>query len=306
LDFNQFRQLPKAVISLLNKNCRILAGEIVTFRICEADKTEKFLIKLKDSYLIESALLSSDDARLTACISTQVGCAVSCVFCASGMAGFKRNLTKEEIISQFLLMRHHAQKSDKDITNVVFMGIGEPLLNFENLISAIDLLTSPYAANIGSRRITVSTSGIIPGIKKLADYKKQINLSVSLHSAFDDKRNTLVPVNKKYNIKALMDAVKDYISKTRRHVTFEYVLISGLNDSSEDADALSGILKGISCKVNLIPYNRIEGADFKTSASRDVKKFADRLLKNKINAVRRRRKGFDINSGCGQLKAVWK
>jgi len=302
LDFSGFTNLPKPVVGFLKQNCSILSGEIITCVVSKSDSTKKFLIKLDDGNLIESVLLQSDDKRLTACVSTQVGCAVSCVFCASGKTAFKRNLTCSEIISQYLLMRQ-ALPDGNDISNIVFMGIGEPLLNFDNLKNAINLFTDPDAGGIGARRITVSTAGVAPAIEKLADYKKQVNLSVSLHSAFDKNRNLLVPLNKKYNIEALLAAVKNYISKTKRLVTFEYVLIKGVNDAEVDAVGLGRILKNINCKVNLIPYNKIEGLDYKAPSSVEVESFRKILIKNRINVVRRQRKGFDINSGCGQLKA---
>lgn len=305
LDFSDFTNLPRQVVDFLKTKCVILTAQIAKDSVSASDKTKKFLIKLKDGNLIESALLHSEDNRLTACLSTQVGCAVSCVFCASGKAGFKRNLTVSEIMSQYLIMRHDAVLVKNDITNIVFMGIGEPLLNYDNLMSSIDLLTDPSGANIGARHITVSTSGVVPGIEKLADYKKQIRLSVSLHSAFDEKRDALAPINRKYRLNALIKAIKGYIAKTSRPVTFEYVLIKGLNDTKEDVSGLVKLLKGIDCKINLIPYNRIEGLDFKQPSASDVGKFAGNLVKNRIKVIRRQRKGFDINSGCGQLKASW-
>lgn len=301
-DINSFRNLPLDFKDLLRQKCLILSGSIINKSVSKRDKTVKFLIKLPDDNLIESALLYSPGGRATACLSTQVGCKISCVFCASGKAGFKRNLTTAEIVSQYLLMKQHALQSGADITNVVFMGIGEPLFNFDNLISAIDLLTSPDAAGLSSRRITVSTAGVAPGIERLAGYKKQIELSVSLHSALDEKRNRLVPLNKKYNIKSVISSVKNFIAITGRMVTFEYALIKGVNDTKEDILALARILKGLNCKINLIPYNPVHGVDFKTPTPAEVKNFTGALIKNHIKAIPRLRKGQDINSGCGQLK----
>jgi len=305
LDFSDFTNLPKQVVYFLKAKCVILTAQTVKISVSGSDKTKKFLIKLKDNNLIESALLHSEGNRLTACLSTQVGCAISCVFCASGKTGFKRNLTVSEIMSQYLLMRHDAVLAKNDITNIVFMGIGEPLLNYDNLMSAIGLLTDSSCANIGARHITVSTSGVVPGIERLSDYKKQIRLSVSLHSAFDEKRDVLAPINRKYRLNALIKVIKGYITKTSKPVTFEYVLIKGLNDKKEDVSGLVKLLKGIDCKINLIPYNRIEGLGFKQPNGSDVEEFAEGLVKNRIKVIRRQRKGFDINSGCGQLKANW-
>ena len=304
-NFSEFKNLPPDIISFLNVKCAVLAGEAVTCLVSKSDNTEKFLIKLEDKNFIESVLLHSEDGRLTACLSTQVGCSVCCLFCASGKVGFKRNLTTAEIVSQYLIMQKYAVSSGNIISNLVFMGIGEPFLNYKNLIAAIDLFTDPDAANIGSRKITVSTAGVVPEIAKFAEYKKQIGLSISLHSAFDKERDILVPLNKKYNIATLFKSVKEYIKKTNRAVTFEYVLIKGLNDTAEDIKALAGLLKGLRCNLNLIPYNPIEGLKFKPLSAAEVEKFANALIKSKVKAITRQKKGFDINSGCGQLKASW-
>lgn len=303
--FSEFYNLPQDVINFLKAKCSGLAGEEAARSVSKSDSTEKFLIKLKDGNLIESVLLHAERGRLTACLSTQVGCSVCCLFCASGKSGFKRNLTTAEIISQYLIIRKSALCGKKDISNIVFMGIGEPLMNYDNLISAVGLLTDPDGANIGSRRITVSTSGVIPAIEKLAAYKKQIRLSISLHSALDEKRDLLVPLNKKYNIESLFKAIRAYIKATNRPVTFEYVLIKGLNDTKEDIAGLTRVLKGLRCNLNLIPYNPVEGLKFRTPSNSDVNIFARSLIKNKIKTITRHKKGFDINSGCGQLKASW-
>lgn len=312
LEFSAFHNIPKKTIDFLKAECAVLSGEILRQAVSKKDKTNKFLIKLADGQLIESVLLYAGDGaecsnirrRLTACLSTQAGCAIGCVFCASGRNGFKRNLTTSEIITQYLLMRRRALADGADITNIVFMGIGEPLSNYANLIGAIDILTDKATANMAARRLTVSTAGVVPAIDKLAAHKKQIKLSISLHSAFDRKRTLFVPLNKKYNIKALISAVKRYIAQTGRMVTFEYVIIKGINDTAEDALGLARILKGISCKINIIPYNPTENVNFKTPSYRDIKAFTDLLLKNKIRAIQRYRKGVDINSGCGQLKSA--
>lgn len=304
LEFSAFDNIPKKTIDFLKTECAVLSGEILQQAVSRKDKTTKFLIKLTDDQLIESVLLYAPDSRLTACLSTQVGCGIGCTFCASGRSGFKRNLTASEVVSQYLLMRRQALANSDDITNIVFMGIGEPLLNYSNLIGAIEILTDKAAANMAARRLTVSTAGVVPAIDKLAAYKKHIRLSISLHSAFDRKRNSLVPLNKKYNIKALISAVKRYIAQTGRMVTFEYVIIKGINDAAEDALGLARLLKGIPCKINIIPYNPTENINFRTPSYRDIKAFTDLLLKNKIRAMQRQRKGIDINSGCGQLKSA--
>jgi len=303
-EFSGFKNIPKPDIDFLKYNCRVLSGQLIKQVVSEKDNTLKFLIRLSDGCLIESALLHAQAGRLTACLSTQVGCPVCCKFCASGRLGFKRNLSISEIVSQYLLVQKEAiRKKNRGISNIVFMGIGEPLLNYDNLIASIEILMHPEAANISSRHITVSTCGIPPQIERLAGYKKQVRLSISLHSAIDRKRNELVPLNKKYNINLLIQAVKRYIARTGRFVTFEYVLIKGINDGCEDIVQLARVLKGIDCKVNVIPYNRIEGSGFKSPSHKDIKYFISTLIKNKVRATERLRKGCDINSGCGQLKA---
>jgi 23S rRNA (adenine2503-C2)-methyltransferase len=301
--FDEIPNLPRLVKGFLSANCAVLSGEITETKASNRDKTTKFLISLPDKSIIESVLLYASGERLSACLSTQVGCAVCCPFCASGRQGLRRNLTTSEIISQYLLMRRFTLGRGADITNIVFMGIGEPLLNYDNLISAIDLLTDPTTVNLAARHITISTAGVVPAIDRLAGYKKQIELSVSLHSAFDKKRDILVPLNKKYSLTQLIPAVKGFIAKTKRQVTFEYVLLKGFNDGKEDAAELTKILKGIHCKINLIPYNPAGNAGFRSPTDSDIKKFINLLKKNRINVIQRQKKGVDINSGCGQLKA---
>ncbi len=275
------------------------------------DGTTKYLLKLEDSHTIESVLLPEDE-RTTLCLSSQVGCKFGCSFCASAPYGFVRNLKASEILDEVLFIKTHNE--DRTITNIVFMGIGEPLDNYNNVIRAIRILNDEDAFKIGARKITISTCGIIPGMEKLVDEKLQIELSVSLHSAGDKIRSTLVPINKRYPLNDLIAVCKNYTKQTKRIITFEYILIKGVNASEGDAFKLARLLTGLICKVNIISYNQInpvrnsgisngvkaKGCEAPTAES--VKNFI-RTLKNRgINVMLRKSKGEDIDAGCGQLR----
>jgi 23S rRNA (adenine2503-C2)-methyltransferase len=263
------------------------------------DSTEKFLLELEDGSFIESALIPTEK-RNTICLSTQVGCRFCCKFCASAIGGFKRNLSTAEIISQVLFIKKHA--SDKRITHIVLMGTGEPLDNYENVLKAIRIFNSVQGLNIASRRITISTSGLIPGIKRLSKENLQIELSVSLHAADNKTRNMLMPINKKYPLDELIRELKDYFAKTGRQITFEYIMIHELNCDLESAKRLGLLLKGFDCKLNLIPYNRIDEFDFEPPTKLEVLFFQNQLSKSGIRATLRMPRGRDINAACGQLR----
>lgn len=264
------------------------------------DGTEKFLFELEDKNFIEAVSIPAD-ARVTGCISTQVGCKFACNFCASGLSGFKRNLAVPEMLGEVLYLKNRS--SAKKLTHLVFMGIGEPLDNYDNVLKAIRIINSSFALNIGSRRITISTCGIIPGIERLAGENLQIELSVSLHAADDKTRSLIMPVNKKYPLKELISSCKEYTKKTKRQVTFEYVLIKGLNSSLPDAQKLSRILKGLKlCKVNLIPANPVSEAGIEPPNKLEALFFKDYLLKQGINVTLRKPRGQDIQAACGQLR----
>jgi len=255
------------------------------------DKTEKYLFGLADRESIETVMIPSR-IRRTICVSTQVGCRFKCSFCESGKHGFKRNLWPSEIVNQVLFLIH--QRKHK-ITNLVFMGIGEPLDNFENLKKAIYIINDKKGINLGSRKITVSTVGIVPMIKKIKDLGKQVELSVSLHAPDDTLRNKLVPINKKYPLDKLIKTLKDYSDQTRREVTFEYTLIKGVNDSPETADKLIKLLKGFRNKVNIIPQSGGEETE--------IDAFTQYLNSKGLKAIVRTSRGGDIEAACGQLKA---
>ena len=262
------------------------------------DGTTKYLFKLEDSNTIETVFLP-EKKRGTVCLSSQVGCKFACSFCASAPFGFVRNLKSSEILDEVIFVRK--KDSPIPVTHLVFMGIGEPLDNYDNVMKAVRIFNDKDAFNIGARRITISTCGIIPGIVRLKTEGLQIELSVSLHSAIDDTRSRLVPINKRYPIKELMAACRDYTEETDRIITFEYILIGGVNCSEDDARKLTGLLKGMKCKVNTILYNRITKNYSKPTAS-EVKAFMRILKESGINAMQRKSKGEDIDAGCGQLR----
>ena len=296
--FDEMTDLPGELKNNLKSKFHITHLTVSDLKRSPIDGTTKYLFKLEDSNMIETVTLP-EKARATVCLSSQVGCKFACSFCASAHQGFVRNLKSSEILDEVIFAR---QKSPSGpITNLVFMGIGEPLDNYDNVLRAIRTFNDKDAFNIGARKITISTCGIIPGIVRLKGEGLQIELSVSLHSAKEDTRSRLVPINKIYPISSLVAACKDYTRATNRVITFEYVLIGQVNSSGEDARSLAGLLKGMKCKVNAISYNRITKNYTKPSAG-VVKTFMRVLKDNGINAMHRRSKGEDIDAGCGQLR----
>ena len=279
-------------------------------------QTRKVLFRLHDGNVIESVLMEYEDRR-TACISTQVGCAIGCQFCATGQGGLARNLSSGEIVAQVLYFARQIRQSEIEwantlgidadleghaVTNVVLMGMGEPLANYEATWQAIETLNDPDGFNLGARRITLSTVGLVPGIRRLADEGLPINLAVSLHAPHDELRDQLVPVNRRYPLGELLAAVRDYAEKTNRRVTFEYALISGVNDSVQNAQHLAALLYGLPCHVNLIPLNPTPGTDLKPSSREQVGAFQAALAGAGIPTTVRLRRGISIEAGCGQLR----
>lgn len=262
------------------------------------DGTEKFLFRLSDGNFIESVLIPSGK-RLTQCISSQVGCKFGCLFCASGKGGFVRNLTPGEITGQVL---YAEQRLGTKPTNVVLMGMGEPLDNYDNVEGAIRILNSAEGLNIGARKITISTCGIIPGIKRLEKIGIQIELSISLHAPDDELRTRLMPINRKYPIASLIQTCRDYADNTKRLVTFEYLMINGVNDSLDQAERLAALLRGFISKVNLITMNPVGNSAYGQSNPRRVKSFCDMLVKRGVPATIRKSRGADILAACGQLR----
>ncbi len=263
-----------------------------------SDGTKKYLFDVLDGNAIETVLMEYNSWK-TICVSSQIGCKMGCKFCASTGIPFVRNLTSGEIVEQILAVEQDIQGR---ISNVVFMGIGEPLDNYENVIKAIKIINNPKGINIGARHISVSTSGLVPRIYDLANENIQCTLSISLHATTDEKRSSMMPVNNRYNIAELMQACRDYIKITNKRISFEYALAKDNNDNLEDAKELVNLLKGMICHVNLIPINKIENGKFTKSSNENIIKFRDYLNEHGIVATIRRELGSDIDAACGQLR----
>jgi 23S rRNA (adenine2503-C2)-methyltransferase len=266
------------------------------------DGTVKRLYRLPDGQLIESVLMPYDDDRRTACISTQAGCAMGCVFCATGQMGFARHLSASEIFEQAARFASDLEGEGERLSNIVLMGMGEPFHNYDQTLEAIRRLHDQLG--IGARHITVSTVGLVPQIRQFADEGIQVKLAISLHAATDEERGALLPVNRRWNLDELMDACRYYIEKTGRRITFEWALIRGENDTSEQAHKLGKLLRGMLCHVNLIPLNPTGGYDGKPSDSEAVDNFIRVLDSYGVSATVRVRRGIDIDAGCGQLKSA--
>ena len=270
------------------------------------DTTRKFLFRLPDGQMIESVLIPASPAlygdasdRRTICISSQVGCAYGCKFCASGLEGWKRNLTAAEIVDQFLQVE---AESGERINNIVFMGMGEPMANYENLMRAITILNAPWGVGIGARHMTVSTSGLVPRILDLAVQPLQVRLAISFHGATDEVRSRIMPVNKKYPVEELLAACEDYVGRKKQKLTFEYILIRDINDSPEQARLLAKQARRVNAKINLIPYNTVEGLDWERPDEPQQDEFLEILRAAGADATLRREKGHDIAAACGQLR----
>ncbi len=297
-DFAQMSSLPLALRNKLKQNF-FLRGLALITRIASRDGTEKFLFSLRDKFLIEAVLIPAS-GWVTGCISSQAGCKFACRFCASGAAGFKRNLSTAEILEEVYCLKKAARGK---LTHIVFMGTGEPLDNYENVLAAVRMINAPYGFNIGARRLTISTCGIAPAIEKLAREELQIELSVSLHAADDQTRNYLMPVSKKYPLSELLRACSAYIQQTNRQITFEYVLIKGVNSGLQKARNLSKILRGLKlAKVNLIPANPLKELKIEPPDKQDTLLFKKELLKSGIPVTLRKARGEDIEAACGQLR----
>ncbi|MDD5429052.1 MAG: 23S rRNA (adenine(2503)-C(2))-methyltransferase RlmN [Candidatus Omnitrophica bacterium] len=297
--FDAMTDLPASLRALLNSKFYISDPAVLDLRRSLSDGTTKYLFKLEDGNTVEAVLLPEKE-RNTICLSSQVGCKFACVFCASAPFGFVRNLSQGEILEEAISIKNANPAAN--ITNVVFMGIGEPMDNYDNVMRAIRVFNDKDAFNIGARKITISTCGVVPGMVKLIKEGLQIELSVSLHSANDAVRSKLLPVNKRYPLKDLMQACRDYIRATKRIITFEYVLIKGVNSSKDDALSLVRLLKGMQCKVNAISYNKIPGSPYEGPSGAEIKIFMNALKSGGINATHRKPKGEDIDAGCGQLR----
>lgn len=297
---DEITTLPKELREKLDETFDFV-GLVPIRSIQSADRrTIKTLFQLRDQETIEVVLMYYEDRR-TLCISSQCGCAIGCSFCATGQMGFTRNLTSGEIIAQVLYFARRLAEQDDRVTNVVMMGMGEPFLNYDNLMDAMERLNHPDAFGLGARRITISTVGIVPNIIAFANEELQYNLAISLHTVDDELRSELIPINNKYSVDEVIKACRYYIRKTSRRVTFEVALIKGVNDSVEDAEKLANKIGGMICHVNIIPLNPTKGYDYEGTDIDQVSLFAQVLNDRNIPCTVRLRRGIEIQAGCGQL-----
>ena len=301
---DQMTNLSKSLRAFLSENTDIRAPEIIIDQK-SIDGTHKWLLRLEDGNAIETVFIPEDD-RGTLCISSQVGCALDCTFCSTARQGFNRNLTTAEIIGQLWVAKRTLQadpKTARVISNVVLMGMGEPLLNFDNVVNALQLMLDDNAYGLSKRRVTVSTSGVLPALDRLAD-TIDVSLAVSLHAPNDELRNQLVPLNRKYPIADLLDTCRRFLDKKtteRNHITWEYVMLDGVNDSDEQAHQLVKLLKGIPSKVNLIPFNPFPMTRYGRSSNNRIHRFRDILVNAGYTVMTRKTRGDDIDAACGQL-----
>jgi 23S rRNA (adenine2503-C2)-methyltransferase len=309
--FDAMTDISKDFQSLLNERARIGSLEQVSHRTSPADGTTKFVFRLHDGLLIESVLIPPQpdspgaERRLTLCVSTQVGCPLDCTFCATGTMGFTRNLSSGEIVDQFLQVQGF---TDQRISNIVYMGMGEPLLNYDNVMRSVEILTSEQGPAIGARRLTVSTAGITPGIQQLTEEKRKVKLALSLHTLDESKRRELMPITKKYSLGSLLEALAGYHRKTKLRPTFEYILFDKFNDSNDDVARLAAAARRIPCKINLIPYHSIEfthpeglAHSLRPSPPERIETFAQALRETNVTVMVRASSGEDIAAACGQL-----
>ncbi len=325
----QFSNLPNSLREKLAEEFTFTPFTVKTFLDSSDKSTRKTLFELPDGNLIEAVLMRYGDPaddrfhrqeredrqgklissrplrlnkkRRTLCISTQAGCAMGCVFCATGQMGFKRHLTSGEIVAQVMYYARMLRGVNETVTNIVFMGMGEPFHNYDNTMATIDRLNDPQGFNFGARRMTISTVGLVPQIKRFADEKRQVNLAISLHAADDEERLAIMPVNRRYRIDEILEACRYYIEKTHRRVTFEWALINGVNDTPEVAMKLAARLRGLLCHVNTIPLNPTKGYSGEATSRQRAERFKETLEQAGVPCTIRMRRGIDINAGCGQL-----
>jgi 23S rRNA (adenine2503-C2)-methyltransferase len=314
----QFTSLPKSLREKLAENFVFSPFKVRTYLDSSDGFTRKTLFELADGHLIEAVLMRYGDPadnpqivasptgrgaknRRTLCISTQAGCAMGCVFCATGQMGFKRHLTSGEIVAQVMYYAQMLKAVNESVTNIVLMGMGEPFHNYDNTMAAIDRLNDPEGFNFGARRFTISTVGLVPQIRRFADEKRQVNLAISLHAADDKERLAIMPVNKRYKIDDVLEACRYYVAQTGRRVTFEWALIQGVNDTPEVAKRLAARLRGLLCHVNAIPLNPTVGYEGRATDRSSAATFKEILEQAGIPCTIRMRRGIDIQAGCGQL-----
>lgn len=296
--FEEMRNLKKELILYLKEHYTLDTLKLVAKQ--EDIDVCKYLFELEDQNKIEAVYMKHNYGH-SLCISTQVGCNMNCAFCESGRLKKVRNLKSHEMVEQILMI-------EKDLhlrlTHLVLMGIGEPFDNYDNVINFIEIINNPKGIELGSRHITISTCGVIPKIKEFMNYDKQVNLAISLHAPNDEIRNKIMPINKAYSINELINVIKEYTLKTNRRVTFEYIMLQGINDSISNALALATLLKGMNCYVNLIPYNETSHINFKKSSKEQIMKFYDTLKKQGINVTVRKEFGSKVSAACGQLRSI--
>ncbi|GAB1141894.1 MAG: bifunctional tRNA (adenosine(37)-C2)-methyltransferase TrmG/ribosomal RNA large subunit methyltransferase RlmN [Shewanella algae] len=304
-DFDQMSNINKHLRAKLKERCEVVAPEISSYQK-SADGTIKFAINVGEGQEVETVYIPEDD-RATLCISSQVGCALECTFCSTAQQGFNRNLTVSEIIGQIWRVSHflgfQKETGERPVTNVVMMGMGEPLLNLANVIPAMDIMLDDFGFALSKRRVTVSTSGVVPALDKLGD-ALDVALAVSIHAPNDELRNELVPINKKYPLNEFLAAIRRYIAKSnanRGRVTLEYVMLDHINDSTEQAHELAKLMKDTPCKVNLIPFNPYPGSPYGRSSNSRIDRFAKVLMEYGLTVIVRKTRGDDIDAACGQL-----
>lgn len=295
-DYKEISTLKKDFAEELNKEISIPEIKLRNRQI-SSDETEKFLFELEDGALIETVLMKHNYG-LSLCVSSQVGCPMACKFCASGAHGLQRNLDVYEMVMQVVNVE---KITSKRISSVVVMGIGEPFLNFDNVLKFVNIINSDFGLAIGARHITISTCGLVPQINEFSNETKQINLAISFHASNDTIRDELMPINKKYPIKELVKAIDDYIGKTDRRVTIEYILLDNINDKKENALELGSLFRGMNVYINLIPYNETSNNDYRRS--KRIDEFYDALKKQGLNVTTRKEQGHDIDAACGQLRS---
>lgn len=299
--FDEMTDISKKMIDQLKADFEINPLTIREMQVSK-DGTKKFLFEMTDGALVESVLMIFEYG-FSACLSSQVGCNMGCSFCASGLLKKQRDLTAAEIVSQALMIQRELDKDGQRLGNIVVMGTGEPFDNYDNVMKAMSVINDPLGIEIGARHISISTCGLVPGIRRFAKENLQYNLAISLHAPNNELRNELMPINRAYPLQELMSALREYCSLNNRRLTFEYLLLKGVNDSPKEANEIRDLLKGMNAYINLIPYNKVKEKEFETSSDENALRFYDLLKKNHVAVTLRQKKGDDIDAACGQLRA---
>ncbi|MBR0419459.1 MAG: 23S rRNA (adenine(2503)-C(2))-methyltransferase RlmN [Erysipelotrichaceae bacterium] len=300
-DFDEMSDISKKMIEQLKEDFVIESLAVRDLQVSK-DGTKKFLFEMKDGALVESVLMIFDYG-FSACVSSQVGCNMGCSFCASGLLKKQRDLSSGEIVCQALMIQNELDKDNERLGNIVVMGTGEPFDNYDNVMKALSIINDPFGLMIGSRHISISTCGVVPGIRRFGKENLQYNLAISLHAPNDELRSKLMPINRAYPLKELFSALDEYSDNNNLRLTFEYLLLKGVNDSKKEADEIRQLLKGRNAYINLIPYNKVSEKEFETSSDENALRFYDLLKKNGVAVTLRQKKGDDIDAACGQLRA---